>query len=387
MNILIIEDEALKSEKIRTLIVETCDPSQPNVTEVRSINEAIHALGGGNFDLIIADLVLPQITGSLDSQDATSQWCEHIENHASSRLSSWVIMTGYSDIAKDARQSFARHGVAVIEYDDGDSWRKILSNRIKEQFVNPPMDFVIICALEKERAALQHCDDVSLGNFMTVTGLDCRDIKIGTLSGVAVTLPRAGLVSAAIGTVKAAEMFRPKAITMCGICGGIEGESELGDLIVPDISWNYQAGKIVGGRLKPELVQTHIPPNAQTKLQQMANGDMSRAIRKGLFHSELSQRKILTPPMVSGSQVVSDKDVASSIALQSRKVGALDMEVASVFAAAHDFFNGGGIFFAAKTVVDLADENKDDRYHEYGCVLSARFIVKALNALLAPNLQ
>jgi hypothetical protein len=32
--------------------------------------------------------------------------------------------------------------------------------------------------------------------------------------------------------------------------------------------------------------------------------------------------------------------------------------------------------------VDLADGHKDDRYHEYGCVLSARFTVDALKTLL-----
>ena len=41
--------------------------------------------------------------------------------------------------------------------------------------------------------------------------------------------------------------------------------------------------------------------------------------------------------------------------------------------------------FAAKTVVDLADPNKDDKYHEYGCAISARFVVKALGKFLASS--
>jgi adenosylhomocysteine nucleosidase len=33
-------------------------------------------------------------------------------------------------------------------------------------------------------------------------------------------------------------------------------------------------------------------------------------------------------------------------------------------------------------VVDLANPDKDDRYHEYGCALSARFVTEALRRLL-----
>ena len=382
MKILVVEDEETKATNIKA-VLEGCSPEgHVHVTVISNLNSALHALGADFYDLVVADLVLPQMQGSLESQDATMQWCEHIENHAGARLSSWVIMTGYSDIANDARQSFARHGVAVIEYDDSETWKKILTGRVAEHFVNPPMDFVIICALEKERAAIQHCDAVDIGEMFTADGLDCVNVSYGLLKGVAVVLARPGLISAAISTVKASEIFRPKAIAMCGICGGVEGETALGDLVVPDVSWNYQAGKIVKGKLRPQLVQIPIPPLSQATLQQMANDAVSVRLRKGLLHSELANRQISIAPMVSGSPVVADKDAMLEISTQSRKISALDMEVAAVFAAAHSFFNGAGVFFAAKTVVDLADESKDDRYHEYGCVLSARFVLEAIGKLV-----
>ena len=97
---------------------------------------------------------------------------------------------------------------------------------------------------------------------------------------------------------------------------------------------------------------------------------------------DLVSRKILMLPMVSGSQVVADPAIGQSIMDQSRKVAALDMEVASLYSAARDFYNGGGIFFAAKTVVDLADADKDDKLHQYGCALSSRFVVETLCKVL-----
>lgn len=258
----------------------------------------------------------------------------------------------------------------------------MLSNKVKELFVDPPRDFVVVCALQKERAALSFCDVVELGDLTNVQGMDCQDLTVGELTGIAIVAPRPGLISAAIVSAKALEIFKPRAIAMCGICAGIEGESTLGDLITPDLSWNYQTGKFEAGRLTPELQQTQVPPSVKTKIEQMATLEVSQEIRDRLLCDELAGKEIKVRPMISGSQVVADKHAAQLAASSSRKVGALDMEVASVYAAAHEFYNGGGIFLAAKTVVDMADEDKDDRYHQYGCAVSARFVVKALTRLL-----
>lgn len=382
MKVLVVEDDAAKATVIKDVILANCEAGNCDVKVASNLNEAFVTLGGCRFDLVVADLMLPQMGGSADTQDATPQWCEYIENHPGARLSSWIVMTSFSEVASDARRNFAQLGVAVIEYDETSAWRRILTTKVREQFVNPSLDFVIMCALEKERGGYVHSIDIKLGAKTSTSGLDCQRATIGALNGQIIVMPEPGLVSAAIATVKASAVFKPRAVLMTGICGGVLGESELGDLIVPDISWNYQSGKFVNGILKPELMQTPIPPLTKTALQQLATDEISTELRAGLFQNDLRNRKIVMPPMVSGSQVVADKKAVAEISGQSRKVGALDMEVAAVYNAAHDFFNGGGIFFAAKTVVDLADEAKDDRYHEYGCALSARFAVRALAVLL-----
>jgi nucleoside phosphorylase len=170
---------------------------------------------------------------------------------------------------------------------------------------------------------------------------------------------------------------------MSGICGGRTGETELGALVVPDLSWNYQSGKFVDGELTADLLQVAVPPRVRAELCQLADEETSLTLRRGLMHSELLNAPIDVKPMVSGSQVVADETVSTIIGAQGRKVAGIDMEVASVLFAGHDFFDGGGIYFAAKTVVDLANPHKDDRYHEYGCALSARFVVAALSRLLS----
>lgn len=382
MNVLLVEDDDKKVACITEVINSCIGANQYELMRVRAVNDALVAMGRTRFDVVIADLILPQINGSLETSDATAQWCEQIENHWSGKLSSWVVMTGFPEIAVEARESFSRHGVAVIEYDAGGGWKTVLANRLRELAVDKPLDFLIVCALEKERAGLKHCPGLSIGRLLTIQGMDCLELELGSYRGVAVVLSAPGLVSTAIAATKAAHVFKPRAIAMSGICGGIQSEVELGDLVVPDVSWNYQSGKIVEGKLKPELLQVSIPPRLRARLQQIVCEDLSRRLREDMLRPDLLACKIVMLPMVSGSPVVADPAIGQSIIDQSRKVAALDMEVASLYTAARDFFNGGGIFFAAKTVVDLANADKDDSLHHYGCVLSSRFVVETLSIFL-----
>jgi adenosylhomocysteine nucleosidase len=381
LRILLAEDDGKKAEKITALISGEIDLEIVEIVVAVTVNDAILELGKGRFDLVIVDLVMPQHKNGTDV-DATCQWCELIENHLSGRTSSWIVMTGYPEVAESARSSFARHNVAVIQFDETENWKQLLAHKLKENFITRPIDFLIICALEKERKGFQQTNAV-FGASSVIKGLDCLEVKIGELRGNIVVQPGPGMISSAITTTRALEIFRPQAVAMSGICGGREGETELGALIVPDISWNYQSGKFVGGKLTPDLLQVGVPPHCRTVLSQMATEDLSKELRKGLLHSEIANAPIQIRPMVTGSYIVADAAVGDEIGTQGRKVAGIDMEVASVFFAAHDFFDGSGITLAAKTVVDLANPHKDDRYHEYGCALSARFVVKALEKLLA----
>jgi adenosylhomocysteine nucleosidase len=381
MKVLIVEDDCDKSNNIETVVRNNVSKQELDLVVVSSINEALVLLAQSSFDLAVIDLVLPQTKNDVPS-DATRQWCEFIENNQSGRTASWVVMTGYSVVIAEARTSFARHNVAVIEYDPDNVWEKLLEAKIKENHANKPMDFLIVCALEKERNGYKNVTGCRWGKEEVVAGLDCSFIDIDKWRGVIVVQPGPGLINAAITTVKALITFRPRAVAMSGICGGRENETSLGDIIVPDISWNYQSGKYKDGKLIPDLLQVDIPPSVRTNLFKICNDSIYKALRKKLLHSEIKSGAIHMLPMVSGSQVVADGSVSDLIGLQGRKVAGIDMEVAAMFFSAHSHFDGGGIFFAAKTVVDLANPYKDDRYHEFGCTLSARFVATALKRLL-----
>jgi len=52
-----------------------------------------------------------------------------------------------------------------------------------------------------------------------------------------------GMVSASITATIAINKFNPKIILMCGVCAGIKGKANYGDLIVFSPVYNYEFGK------------------------------------------------------------------------------------------------------------------------------------------------
>ena len=57
-----------------------------------------------------------------------------------------------------------------------------------------------------------------------------------------------GMTAATVLTMKAIETFRPKYVIMSGIAAGTGDEARqiYGDVIVPDVIWDYSTGKFVG---------------------------------------------------------------------------------------------------------------------------------------------
>lgn len=383
MKILLVENDDEKAASIKAVIERELEADEVELSTSSTVNETLVRLGETKYDLVIVDLVLPQVAGGEDV-DATPQWCELIENHLAGRTTSWIVMTGYYDVVEPARQSFARHNVAVIQYDLSREWEAALAQKIRDNYATRPLDFLIVCALEKERRGFFHAP-CQLGERTVIAGLDCQMARINGLRGTIVVQPGPGMISAAIVSTKALAVFRPRAIAMAGICGGRADETSLGALVIPDLSWNYQSGKFIVGRLTPDLLQVALRPTVRATLSILAADPKTKELRQGLMNEDLVNAPFEIKPMVSGSQVVADVSVAAVIGEQGRKVAGIDMEVASVYFAAQDFFDGGGIYFAAKTVVDLADERKDDRFHEYGCGLSARFVAVALDKLLSEH--
>jgi adenosylhomocysteine nucleosidase len=171
MKILLVENDPLKIANIEGVIAVELNCDGFEIIRTSTVNDALVRIAESRYDLVVVDLVLPQTNGGIEV-DATQQWCELIENHLSGRTASWIVMTAHAGVVSGARDSFARHDVAVVHYDEGGAWKETLANKVRQHRRTKPLDFVVVCALTKERNGFAQAE-CTLGDLQVAYGLDC----------------------------------------------------------------------------------------------------------------------------------------------------------------------------------------------------------------------
>jgi nucleoside phosphorylase len=273
--------------------------------------------------------------------------------------------------------------VGLVLYEEGRSqWKQSLGLELEKAKSLIATDFLIVCALEKERQAYHHTES-QMSAPENINGFDCIPMSIGRLNGLCIKLSRVGLVEAAISTAKSIEYFNPKIVAMSGICAGFPDETSLGTLVATDICWEYQTGKWTEEGFKPEAYSVSISPEVRSEIATiLATDDTGSHLKNGMMNDEIKAGRLTLSPTTSGSAVISSEEAMERIGTQHRKVAALDMEMYSVLQAASVAVNKP-LFFGAKTVVDLGDKAKNDALHTPASALSARFVVDVISKIFA----
>jgi adenosylhomocysteine nucleosidase len=381
MKILILEDDNKKYEGIVSCVKSLC-PDEFGVIRATHYSDGVGKIYQKKFDLIIADLMMPQRAGEQPT-DITDDFMAALEQSEKNRGVNVLVLTAYEELVADVIQRFNEAGVVVVHYQqDSSKWQQALEFALQKVTNSSVFDFIIFCALEIERRAYQHTS-AKHGELRNIRGLDASPMQIGDLKGVCIKLPRMGLVEACVTAARAIEKFNPKIVAMSGICAGIAANSEIGTLVIADPCWEYQAGKWAKNQFKTEHYETPMDPLVRTEISQIiAEDEHGDKIKKSVAGGPAGNQKIVIAPMSTGSAVVASAERVDAIKEQNnRKMAGIEMEMYGIYRAAQAS-TSRPIFFGAKTVVDLADDAKGDQYHEYGCILSAKFVVLALPKLI-----
>jgi nucleoside phosphorylase len=170
--------------------------------------------------------------------------------------------------------------------------------------------------------------------------------------------------------------LRPRILAMVGICAGMRGSCEMGDLLVADPSWDWQMGKYAQDafEIAPDQIGS---PVEITQCLTVLRQDRSFLFNAAeAFPGEKPQNvpNILIGPVASGSAVLADESTAEAIKGQHRKLLGVDMELFGVYCAARDSSAPRPITFGIKGVCDFADHHKNDKYQAFAARMSARTI-------------
>lgn len=376
MKILIIEDDDQKCDEISSHL-ESLGVPPPSIVVAKDMAEFL-----GAFDrevtLCIIDLRLPAYQGA--TQDNNGIGVLQAMEKAGAGHIKLLAISAYPEEFADLRAQFESRGCLLLDFRNKEVWRAVVKQMVLEMQSVELMDFIIFCALRKERAPYTAMASLD-GSPKSKDNLTRLDVTIAGRRGTIIEMPRMGLVDAAVMAGKCIEKFRPKVVAMSGICAGFEGRAELGQLLVPELAYEYQSGKWTDEGFSGEPYQVPIGERVRVLARELIEDSelLSRLEQnlKSKRPSTMSEPKLAT--FTSGSAVIASDEYMAQVATLHRRVAGLDMEVYAIHRAAHIAPCNPDVI-CAKTVVDLAGGDKDDMLHPYGCQISARFIVEALEA-------
>ena len=184
-----------------------------------------------------------------------------------------------------------------------------------------------------------------------------------------------GMTAAGILTMKMISEFRPKYVIMVGIAAGIAYKNAVdqiyGDVVVPDVVWDYSSGKFVSSKRgavnfggvgfipRPHFVNT--------------DEAMLDAVERAMESPE-NECHVHIGPMACGSTVVANSEVIEKqVHSQYGNTAALDMESYAVMYAVKEASVPKPKGLVIKSVCDYADEEKSDQYQKFAAFTSAQF--------------
>lgn len=184
-----------------------------------------------------------------------------------------------------------------------------------------------------------------------------------------------GVTAAGVLTTKMIDLFKPRFVFMVGIAAGVAQKESVeqiyGDIVVPDVVWDYSCGKFVSAKRAP-----------------ISFGDIGFVPRPRFVNTDesllaLVERAIESPdnefcvhigPMACGSAVVANSEIVDKqIYSQYGNTVALDMESYAVMYAVEQAMTPKPKGLVIKSVCDYANEEKSDQYQKFASYTSSQF--------------
>lgn len=394
MNILIVDDELDKAREIAEVLLQAGLP-EPVIKHQSTAHAAREALRTATFDLLLIDLNLPDGVNDKPSMDGGINLFDMLCLDRSVRLPADVaFITALQEPLGDLHQKVLARGAALWHYKgDDSSWKSTLVGRVKyictrlsRDKRSRKVDIAILTALrspELDAVLALPYKWISKRVEGEPTGYHFGEIvrpNGDTISIVAAHAQRKGMPSSAALASKLAYDFKPQYLVMTGICAGIQGKVNLGDVIVANPTWDYGSGKRALDNTKSSVFKSapyQMPLN--TTISQLADDlgrdpEVLREIRSRWTDAvPQGVLSVHVGPMASGASVIADDGEARKIVLQHNDLIAIEMEAYAVMAAVEYTGMSKPIAVAIKSVCDFADAVKNDDWQKYASYTSAVF--------------
>lgn len=244
-----------------------------------------------------------------------------------------------------------------------------------------PLDYLVVTALNDEFAAMEralepHILDRDLGLGMKGRQLMATFPRQHPKDAERLVLcqsDRMGNIASALTTAEALTRYSPRLAVLTGIAGGVRDSTAIGDLVIADRIFDYEAAKLAPFRWKHHglKLETAFGPRQRT----MSWADRDRALSEVVPPGGPGKPRLREAGYASGEKVVTSRFFGRRLLRFDRKIGIIEMESLGVADACR---REGLDVFVIKAVTDLADMRKSDDHRDYCCDLAARFLVRLI---------
>jgi nucleoside phosphorylase len=391
---LVVEDDPHKAEQTKQGLIDA------GFDEVEIAESAIAAkklLRDEFFHLAVLDIALPTRKGEQPEQKGgIALFKEVTERELYRQPQHFIGLTAHGDVFDEAVAQLRTDAWSVILYDRS-------STEWLQQLQTKAGHIVASHAAEVEGSKFRHdigvitaLGDPELDAILALDwkwkvdpdASDATRYHLGTTAYkgtprtvVTAKAPGMGMAQAAVLAAKLVLKYRPRCLVMCGICAGVRGEVNIGDVLAANPSWDYGSGKrsIKGG------VSTFEPAPEPYKLSTRVRGLLEaiaddkallNEIRNGFPGAKpASVLELRIGPVASGAAVLADETIIEVLKKQqNRKLIGIEMETYGVLAAGHEVSAPRPESLSIKGVSDYADSTKDDSYRHYAAYASARIL-------------
>jgi nucleoside phosphorylase len=261
----------------------------------------------------------------------------------------------------------------------------------KNMAVNPPVDFVVITALEEERKAF--LKQLPQSRKLPPTDGDIRvyhhaelpveiDGTQGNYDLIILSLLNMGRVEATTATSDAIRRWEPRFVLLVGIAGGIaSADIGLGDILIADKFVDYELQKI---REEGKSVRYQVHLAAPRLLGAAQNFDIEDCLKLLSTQPPIEKEpRRFVGAIASGDKVIAFDEVIQEYQKDWPKLIGVEMEAAGVATASFQAANAPG-FFMVRGVSDLADQKKDSAevkaWRNYACDIAVVYTIALLQS-------
>lgn len=384
MRFLVVDDDHQKVALVRSFLVGK-GVSEVDVLTAEHAAGARVLLANGAFDVLLIDVLLPARSGAEPRGENSIELLRQIVEDGTSPAPRHILgMTASLDTLTKFEDEFSSLVTQILHVSPGQGqWQEALNaflmllKRIEEAREANDYDVCVLNALRiPELEAVLETWPMQLESEKFLSRNILYRSGVMTLDGVerrvaCAHLSQMGPIASAHATTALLHEFRPRVLLMTGICGGFSEHVKIGDVVVAEKSWDWQAGKWSDkGNLATAPDQRDGSPEliAEARAVEEMLADIHNTYQG---ESPTTAPRLVVAPMATGSSVVASRDIQKVFRHQHRKMAAVDMECYGMYYAALNHAGAPVRAVCVKSVSDLADRAKSDNHQRYCSHISA----------------